>query len=123
MYVSYGPFTPTGSRWRFVQEGIARSGGPAIRGMALRRRYGAGVQRSCARPGCSSPSTTTLSYHYASRTVWLEDLHPDAHPANHDLCPRHAARMTPPNGWELVDRRGRKAASPAADDERVERVG
>ncbi|TML17887.1 MAG: DUF3499 family protein [Actinobacteria bacterium] len=79
------------------------------------------VHRSCARPGCSSPSATTLSYDYASRTVWLEDLHPDAHPANHDLCPRHAARMTPPNGWELVDRRHAESG-PAEEHGRVQRV-
>jgi hypothetical protein len=55
--------------------------------------------------------------------VWLEDLHPDAHPANHDLCARHAARMKPPNGWELVDRRRGAPGGSAEDHGRVQRVG
>lgn len=65
--------------------------------------------RGCARPGCAVAATATLSYEYASRTVWLDELHPEAHPANHDLCDRHADRLRPPNGWELVDRRRNRA--------------
>jgi hypothetical protein len=62
--------------------------------------------RQCARPGCSAPATTTLSYDYAGRTVWLDPLHQDDHPARHDLCGRHADRLSVPNGWRLEDRRG-----------------
>lgn len=68
------------------------------------------MSRSCARPGCSLPATATLSYDYASRTVWLEAVHTEAHPANHDLCTRHADRLSPPNGWRLEDRRAPLAA-------------
>jgi hypothetical protein len=57
---------------------------------------------------------TTLSYHYADRVVWLEPLHPHAHPANHDLCARHADRLSVPVGWRLEDRR-----APLADREAV----
>jgi hypothetical protein len=64
------------------------------------------VVRHCARPTCSASATATLSYDYSARTMWLEDLHDDDHPATHDLCGRHADRLTPPNGWELLDRRG-----------------
>jgi hypothetical protein len=63
------------------------------------------MTRSCARPGCSLPAVATLSYDYGNRTVWLEALHVEAHPATHDLCPRHANRLSPPNGWPLEDRR------------------
>ncbi len=63
------------------------------------------MTRSCARPGCSLPAVATLSYDYADRTVWLEPRHVDAHPANHDLCSRHAHRLSAPNGWRLEDRR------------------
>jgi hypothetical protein len=58
--------------------------------------------RQCARPGCSAPAATTLSYDYAGRTVWLDTLHEDDHPARHDLCGRHAERLSVPNGWRLV---------------------
>ncbi len=62
--------------------------------------------RRCARPGCGSEAATTLSYAYAERVVWLDDLHENAHPANYDLCGFHARRTRPPKGWELRDRRG-----------------
>jgi hypothetical protein len=61
--------------------------------------------RQCARPGCSAPATTTLSYDYTGRTVWLDPLHEDDHPARHDLCSRHADRLSVPNGWRLENRR------------------
>jgi len=46
-----------------------------------------------------------LSYAYAQRTVWLDDLHPEDSPANHDLCGSHGDRTNPPKGWDLRDRR------------------
>jgi Protein of unknown function (DUF3499) len=61
--------------------------------------------RTCARPGCSGVASTTLSYDYAARVVWLDPVHIEAHPANHDLCDRHAGRLSVPNGWRLDDRR------------------
>lgn len=63
------------------------------------------VNRRCARPGCGRPATTTLSYAYAQRTVWLDDLHAEDSPANHDLCGPHADRTQPPKGWDMSDRR------------------
>ena len=47
----------------------------------------------------------TLSYDYGGREVWLNDLAAEADPANHDLCERHADRVTAPQGWVLHDRR------------------
>jgi hypothetical protein len=49
------------------------------------------MSRRCARPGCGQPADTTLSYDYAQRLVWLDDLHLDKSPANHDLCRRQTA--------------------------------
>jgi len=46
-----------------------------------------------------------LSYVYAQRTVWLDDLRSEDSPANHDLCAPHADRTQPPKGWDLSDRR------------------
>jgi len=37
--------------------------------------------------------------------VWLESLSPEPHPMTHDLCDRHADRLSVPNGWRLEDRR------------------
>lgn len=47
----------------------------------------------------------TLSYDYGGRTVWLDDLSAEADPSTHDLCERHADRVTAPQGWVLHDRR------------------
>ncbi|MEO0493101.1 MAG: DUF3499 family protein [Actinomycetota bacterium] len=69
------------------------------------------MSRRCARPGCGQPADTTLSYAYAQRQVWLDDLHRVDSPANHDLCRRHADRTQPPKGWELRDRRRSQVAA------------
>ena len=63
------------------------------------------MTRHCARPGCSEPATATFGYDYADRTVWLDHVSDAPHPANYDLCRRHATGMTVPNGWALSDRR------------------
>jgi hypothetical protein len=55
-----------------------------------------------------------LSYDYAGRIVWLDALLEDDHPARHDLCGRHADRLSVPNGWRLEDRRHATPAAAAA---------
>ena len=69
------------------------------------QRYRERMKRSCARPGCSSPATATFEYNYGDQMVLLDVLADEAHPANYDVCRRHADSMTVPNGWTLVDRR------------------
>ncbi len=61
--------------------------------------------RQCSRPGCAAPATVTLSYQYARAVVWLDDLLSARDPHSYDLCQRHSARLTVPNGWRLEDRR------------------
>ncbi|MCU1453989.1 MAG: hypothetical protein JWN46_2135 [Acidimicrobiales bacterium] len=63
------------------------------------------MRRSCARPACSGRATVTLSYDYANATVWLAHLALEPHPMTHDMCDRHADRLSVPNGWALVDQR------------------
>ena len=62
--------------------------------------------RHCARPGCQSPATATMTYHYASRTVWLDSPgeEPDA-AAAWGLCAPHADALKVPVGWACDDRR------------------
>jgi hypothetical protein len=69
------------------------------------------MTRSCARPGCGEPAVATFAYDYAGSTVWLDDLATEPHPQIYDICRRHADGLTVPNGWGLVDRRGRAIAS------------
>jgi hypothetical protein len=63
------------------------------------------MNRHCARPGCSDSAAATFAYDYTGRTVWLDDVADEPHPATYDLCRRHSTSMTVPNGWELSDRR------------------
>jgi hypothetical protein len=57
----------------------------------------------CAR--CGNPAATFMSYDYAERAVWLEDLTTATAESGHPLCVDHADRLTPPMGWTLTDRR------------------
>lgn len=57
----------------------------------------------CAR--CGSPAATYMTFDYAARAVWLEDLGTTHEGPGHALCVDHADRLTPPMGWTLTDRR------------------
>jgi hypothetical protein len=61
--------------------------------------------RQCSRPDCSERAGVTLSYEYSRSQVWLDDLHPERDPHSYDLCRRHAARLSVPQGWRVADRR------------------
>jgi hypothetical protein len=63
------------------------------------------VQRQCARSGCSSIATATFTFDAREQTVWLDPPR-DGNARAGELCERHAARLTPPQGWRLDDRRG-----------------
>ncbi|HVL28834.1 MAG TPA: DUF3499 family protein [Acidimicrobiales bacterium] len=67
--------------------------------------------RLCRRPGCAEPAAAALTFQYAARTVWLDDIGP-REPHSIDLCTMHADRVTPPRGWAGEDRR--RTAGPAA---------
>ena len=68
------------------------------------------MTRSCARPGCGEPACATLGYDYANRTVELEPLADEPHPAYYDVCLRHSDRLVVPRGWHLLDTRRGAAA-------------
>lgn len=67
--------------------------------------------RTCAKPGCHSSASATLTYDYGGRTAWLESLDAEPHPMQYDLCLEHAAHMRVPQGWTLQDRRVRFPAA------------
>jgi hypothetical protein len=70
------------------------------------------MTRQCARPDCADHATSTFGYDYGESTVWLADLADEAHPANYDLCQRHANALRVPVGWLLRDRRTLVAHTP-----------
>jgi hypothetical protein len=44
-----------------------------------------------------------MTFAYGEQRMWLADL--DTTDLGYRLCDRHAARMSPPVGWVLEDRR------------------
>lgn len=62
--------------------------------------------RNCARPACGGPAAATMTYEYASRTVWLDSPGQEPDPAAAwGLCAAHADRLRVPVGWSRNDRR------------------
>lgn len=72
------------------------------------------MSRQCSRTGCAESAVVTLSYQYARSIVWLDDLIAERDPHCYDLCQRHTARLSVPNGWRLEDRRSRRVLAYAA---------
>ena len=66
------------------------------------------MNRQCSRTGCAEAASSTLSYQYGRAIVWLDDLTASRDPHDYDLCERHTARLSVPNGWRLEDRRSRR---------------
>lgn len=66
------------------------------------------MARHCSRTGCAEVAVVTLTYQYARSVAWLDDLTDERDPHAYDLCQRHGARVSVPNGWRLEDRRTRR---------------
>ena len=47
----------------------------------------------------------TLTYQYRRAQVWLDALAGERDPHGYDLCSAHAARLSVPVGWHVLDRR------------------
>ncbi len=63
------------------------------------------VKRHCSRSGCSEDAAVTLTFQYSLAQVWLDELAKERDPHAYDLCPRHAGRLSAPQGWQVRDRR------------------
>lgn len=58
----------------------------------------------CSR--CYATPESIMSFDYPNRQMWLSDLDGPYEPgAGYLLCASHAARLNPPVGWTLTDRR------------------
>ncbi|MDR2114270.1 MAG: DUF3499 domain-containing protein, partial [Bifidobacteriaceae bacterium] len=51
---------------------------------------------------CPNPPVATLTYTYREATAVLGPLATEKDPNGYDLCARHAERVLPPRGWEVV---------------------
>ena len=58
--------------------------------------------RVCSRVSCRSVASMTLTYIYAESTAVLGPLATFSEPHSYDLCEKHSARLTVPNGWEVI---------------------
>lgn len=70
--------------------------------------------RQCSRTACTRAATATLTYSYAESTAVVGPLAPAS--GGHDLCADHAARLSVPRGWEVIDLPRDANPQPPADD-------
>ena len=61
--------------------------------------------RLCDRPACGAAATACLTFQYANRKVWLDDIPDDPDPSMIELCTYHADRVSVPVGWSGDARR------------------
>lgn len=57
--------------------------------------------RTCSRVSCRAAATMTLTYIYSESRAVLGPIATFSEPHAYDLCERHAARLTVPNGWSV----------------------
>ena len=72
--------------------------------------------RSCSRVSCRATATMTLTYIYAESKAVLGPIAAFSEPHAYDLCARHAAKLTVPNGWS-VDRQALVTESPGPNED------
>jgi Protein of unknown function (DUF3499) len=73
--------------------------------------------RTCSRVSCRSISTMTLTYIYSESTAVLGPLATFSEPHSYDLCEKHSARLTVPNGWNVIKQAvDQNSSGPTEDD-------
>ena len=73
--------------------------------------------RVCSRVTCRSVASMTLTYIYADSTAVLGPLATFSEPHSYDLCEKHSARLTVPNGWNVIRQSAdENNAGPSHDD-------
>jgi len=58
--------------------------------------------RVCSRVSCRATASMTLTYIYSDSTAVLGPLATFSEPHSYDLCEKHSARLTVPNGWQVI---------------------
>lgn len=57
--------------------------------------------RICSRVSCRALATSTLTYIYSEQIAHLGPIAMFSEPHAYDLCERHSARLTVPQGWQV----------------------
>lgn len=75
------------------------------------------IVRNCSRVSCRATATMTLTYIYAESRAVVGPIATFSEPHSYDLCERHGAKLTVPNGWS-VDREisTTEGVGPSEDD-------
>jgi hypothetical protein len=60
---------------------------------------------ACSRLGCGEAAVAVFAFDARESLVWLDPITTPGRGAG-VLCERHADRLSPPRGWNLLDRRG-----------------
>ena len=84
--------------------------------MSSRRSVG----RNCSRVGCHSSATMTLTYVYADSIAVVGPLATYSEPHAYDLCEIHGAKLTVPNGWQVIRRELNSGDSGPSDEDLME---
>jgi hypothetical protein len=73
--------------------------------------------RACSRVSCRAVASMTLTYIYGDSTAVLGPLATFSEPHSYDLCEKHSARLTVPNGWKVIKQAiDDNVAGPSDDD-------
>ncbi|WP_353843921.1 DUF3499 domain-containing protein [Brevibacterium sp. RIT 803] len=73
--------------------------------------------RLCSKVSCSRSAAATMTYVHADACVVIGPLSRRAEPGAHDLCADHAAKLTPPVGWQLIRIEGEQAPPERTHDD------
>ena len=73
--------------------------------------------RVCSRVSCRAVASMTLTYIYADSTAVLGPLATFSEPHSYDLCDKHSARLTVPNGWSVIRQSADADSTGPSDDD------
>ncbi|OII27721.1 DUF3499 family protein [Frigoribacterium sp. MCBA15_019] len=60
--------------------------------------------RPCSKVTCRDEAVATLTYVYADSMVVVGPLSDRVEPHGYDICGRHAASLSVPQGWQVLRR-------------------
>ena len=62
------------------------------------------IGRHCSRSSCHQKAVMTLTYVYSESIAVVGPLATYSEPHAYDLCESHGAKLTVPNGWQVIRR-------------------
>ena len=75
------------------------------------------IGRHCSRSGCPRKAVMTLTYVYAESIAVVGPLATYSEPHAYDLCEIHGAKLTVPNGWQVIRREINSGESGPSDED------